>query len=117
MEKAHQFSVLVLTILTAAFLAVDLPLMAQRAQQQKGAQQGAPQQKGAQQGAQQQQKGGQQGAPKGAGTAQIDKSSPKLTPQQQQRVGQLKVKCKFGMEIILLLFQHMNLILDPNHGI
>ena len=71
---------MVLTVLTVAFLAVDLPLMAQRAQQQKGAQQGAPQQKD----------GLDQPAPTGAGTAQIDKSSPKLSPQQEQRVGQLK---------------------------
>ena len=80
MKNVHRLSLIVLTVLTAAFLAVDLPLMAQRAQQQKGAQQGA----------QQQQKGGQQGAPTGAGTAQIDKSSPKLSPQQEQRVGQLR---------------------------
>ena len=79
MKNVHRLSLMVFTVLTAAFLAVDLPLMAQRAQQQKGAQQGAPQQKG-----------GQQGAPTGAGTAQIDKSSPKLSPQQEQRVGQLR---------------------------
>jgi len=60
---------MVLTVLTAVFLVVDLPLMAQRAQQQSG---------------------GQQGAPRGAGTAQIDKSSPKLSPQQEQRVRQLR---------------------------
>jgi len=80
MKNVHRLSLMVLTVLTAVFLVVDLPLMAQRAQQQKGAQQSA----------QQLQKGGQQGAPKGAGTAQIDKSSPKLSPQQEQRVGQLK---------------------------
>ena len=65
MKNVHRLSLMVLTVLTAAFLAVDLPLMAQRAQQQKG-------------------------APRGAGTAQFDKSSPKLTPQQQQRVQQLQ---------------------------
>jgi hypothetical protein len=75
MKKAHRLSLMVLTVLTVAFLAVDLPLMAQM-----GGQQRAPQQ----------QKGAQQGAPRGAGTAQIDKSSPKLSPQQQQRVKQLQ---------------------------
>ena len=75
MKNVHRLSLMVLTVLTAAFLAVDLPLMAQM-----GGQQRAPQQ----------QKGAQQGAPRGAGTAQIDKSSPKLSPQQEQRVGQLK---------------------------
>ena len=69
MKNVHRLSLMVLTVLTAAFLAVDLPLMAQRAPQQKGA---------------------QQGAPRGAGTAQIDKSSPKLSPQQEQRVKQLQ---------------------------
>ena len=69
MKNVHRLSLMVLTVLTAVFLAVDLPLMAQRAPQQKGA---------------------QQGAPRGAGTAQFDKSSPKLTPQQQQRVQQLQ---------------------------
>ena len=81
MKNVHRLSLMVLTVLTAAFLAVDLPLMAQMGGQQQGrGQQRAPQQ----------QKGAQQGAPRGAGTAQIDKSSPKLTPQQQQRVQQLQ---------------------------
>ena len=80
MENVHRLSLMVLTVLTAAFLAVDLPLMAQMGGQQRRGQQGAPQQP----------KGAQQGAPKGAGTAQIDKSSPKLTPQQEQRVKQLQ---------------------------
>jgi hypothetical protein len=81
MKNVHRLSLMVLTVLTAAFLAVDLPLMAQMGGQQQGrGQQGAPQQ----------QKGAPQGAPRGAGTAQIDKSSPKLSPQQEQRVGQLR---------------------------
>lgn len=81
MKNVHRLSLMVLTVLTAAFLAVDLPLMAQMGGQQQGrGQQRAPQQ----------QKGAQQGAPRGAGTAQIDKSSPKLSPQQQQRVKQLQ---------------------------
>ena len=75
MKNVHRLSLMVLTVLTAVFLVVDLSLMAQM-----GGQQRAPQQ----------QKGAQQGAPRGAGTAQIDKSSPKLSPQQEQRVGQLK---------------------------
>ena len=69
MKNVHRLSLMVLTVLTAVFLAVDLPLMAQMGGQQRR---------------------GQQGAPRGAGTAQIDKSSPKLTPQQEQRVGQLR---------------------------
>jgi len=81
MKNVHRLSLMVLTVLTAAFLAVDLPLMAQMGGQQQGrGQQRAPQQ----------QKGAQQGAPRGAGTAQIDKSSPKLSPQQEQRVKQLQ---------------------------
>ena len=81
MKNVHRLSLMVLTVLTAAFLAVDLPLMAQMGGQQQGrGQQGAPQQ----------QKGAPQGAPRGAGTAQIDKSSPKLSPQQEQRVKQLQ---------------------------
>jgi len=81
MKNVHRLSLMVLTVLTAAFLAVDLPLMAQMGGQQQGrGQQRAPQQ----------QKGAQQGAPRGAGTAQFDKSSPKLSPQQEQRVGQLR---------------------------
>ena len=69
MKNVHRLSLMVVTVLTAVFLVVDLPLMAQMGGQQRR---------------------GQQGAPKGAGTAQIDKSSPKLTPQQQQRVQQLQ---------------------------
>jgi len=80
MKNVHRLSLMVLTVLTAAFLVVDLPLMAQMGGQQRRGQQRAPQK----------QKGAQQGAPKGAGTAQIDKSSPKLSPQQEQRVGQLR---------------------------
>ena len=58
MKNAHRLSLMVLTVLTAAFLVVDLPLMAQMGGQQRRGQQGAPQK----------QKGAQQGAPKGAGT-------------------------------------------------
>ena len=110
MKNAHRLSLMVLTVLTAAFLVVDLPLMAQMGGQQQGrGQQGAPQQKGAQQSAPQQ-KGAQQGAPKGAGTAQIDKSSPKLSPQQQQRVGQLRQQAQS-------LFRNLQQVLDQLQGL
>ena len=80
MKNVHRLSLMVLTVLTAAFLVVDLPLMAQMGGQQRRGQQRAPQQKGA-----------QQGAPRGAGQAQVGQPpEPKLSPQQEQRVKQLQ---------------------------
>ena len=72
MKNAHRLSLMVLTVLTAAFLVVDLPLMAQMGGQQRRGQQRAPQK----------QKGDQQGT-KGAGAKIIDptfRPDPKLTP-------------------------------------
>jgi len=100
MKNVHRLSLMVLTLLTAAFLVVDLPLMAQMGGQQRRGQQRAPQQ----------QKGAQQGAPRGAGTAQIDKSSPKLTPQQQQRVGQLRQQAQS-------LFRNLKQVRDQLQGL
>ena len=85
MKNVHRLSLMVFTVLTAAFLVVDLPLMAQMGGQQRRGQQRAPQQ----------QKGAQQGAPTGAGAKIIDPTF-RPTPQQEQRVKQLQ---QMGQEL------------------